>query len=240
MNYLHDAHLANVITSYATLLGGLMPVLYCLFTRTQPLRWLAVYVCMVITAIPTILHHVDMGNHFMTTMDGGTNLLLVGAVVNAVAGDFMSALRRHRLLACVGFVSFIAVGDLIYRSLGSGRGIEIRFGTFGGFMLSELVLIGNGLLIAILFVRFWRQISPAARPFLVMTLAAFVLGAVLATASDSQITSRFFAWHAAWHIVGGFGFVTFWVFNHIRFFETTRPVESVPEGMAELGSVRVA
>jgi hypothetical protein len=179
-----------------------------------------------------------MGNHFMTTLDGGTNLLLTGAIISAVAADFMGAAGRRRLLKGVVFVNCIAIGDLVYRSLSSGSGIEIKFGDFGGFMLSELVLIGNGLLIAGLFIRFWRGITPVARPFLVLTLAAFLVGAVLATASDSQISSQFFAWHAAWHIVGGFGFITFWVFNHIRFFEVALPVDSGPECATELGTVR--
>jgi len=31
-----------------------------------------------------------------------------------------------------------------------------------------------------------------------------------------QVDLRIFAWHAVWHLVGAFGFITLWVFNHVR------------------------
>ena len=40
--YLHEAHLANIVTSYCTCLGGLIPLVYCAYTRNQPRRWVAI------------------------------------------------------------------------------------------------------------------------------------------------------------------------------------------------------
>jgi len=34
-----------------------------------------------------------------------------------------------------------------------------------------------------------------------------------------QVDLRIFAWHAVWHLAGAFGFITLWVFNHVRFNE---------------------
>ncbi|HPA42061.1 MAG TPA: hypothetical protein PKV69_08625 [Candidatus Hydrogenedentes bacterium] len=34
--YLHDAQLANIVTSYCTCLGGILPLLFCLLTRPIP------------------------------------------------------------------------------------------------------------------------------------------------------------------------------------------------------------
>jgi hypothetical protein len=31
------------------------------------------------------------------------------------------------------------------------------------------------------------------------------------------VVRPFFAMHALWHLVGAFGFVGFWAFNHVRF-----------------------
>ena len=40
---------------------------------------------------------------------------------------------------------------------------------------------------------------------------------VLATATHQQVAGTVLAYHALWHIVGGFGFVVLLVFNHVRF-----------------------
>ena len=39
MHYLHEAQLANIVTSYCTCLGGIMPLLFTALTRPQPRRW---------------------------------------------------------------------------------------------------------------------------------------------------------------------------------------------------------
>ena len=39
MPYLHDAQLANIVTSYCTCLGGLLPLLFCAIAGKQPARW---------------------------------------------------------------------------------------------------------------------------------------------------------------------------------------------------------
>ena len=40
-----------------------------------------------------------------------------------------------------------------------------------------------------------------------------------AVSLHGQVDLRIFAWHAVWHLVGAFGFITLWVFNHVRFNE---------------------
>ncbi len=52
----------------------------------------------------------------------------------------------------------------------------------------------------------------------------FFLGMLLATASNSHVTAYILPWHATWHIIGAFAFVTLGVFNHKRFCELPQAV----------------
>lgn len=217
MPYLHDAHVANVVTAYATLLAGVMPVLYTLLSRRQPGRWMLVYVCVVITAIPTVIHHADPRVSFWTSTDVASNILLVWALQVAVSGDFMSPARRKTFVALSTVMNACILAWLVYEATLPTQTPLLGFGDFGGFCFGEIALIINAWIVAGLFFRSYRHIPPPARPFLFLTFFIFFVGMGLATASDGQISLRFFAWHATWHIVGAFGFITLWVFNEIRF-----------------------
>jgi hypothetical protein len=73
---------------------------------------------------------------------------------------------------------------------------------------------------------FWarRERIPArAKPLLALVLAIFLAGFGLATASNERVVYPFFAMHALWHVVGAFGFIALWAFNHVRFAEARAP-----------------
>ncbi len=92
--------------------------------------------------------------------------------------------------------------------------MAVRLGDCGGFEVGELLLIGYSLLaVALLHTRLGR-IPPAARPLWCFTTVIFVLGALLATAANDQVTGQFMAWHVLWHLVGAF--MALWTFNHVR------------------------
>lgn len=217
MNYLHDAHVANVVTSYATLLAGIMPVVYTLLTRNQPGRWMFVYVCIIITAIPTIIHHADPRIAFWTSTDVASNLLLAWSIQNAVSGDFMTVGARNTFMRLSTILNLGVFCWLTYEAVSGVKIPVIKFGEFGEFYLGEAALIINAWFVAGLFFKSYRRIPATARPFLLLTFFIFLIGMGIATADDGQINARFFAWHATWHIVGAFGFITLWIFNHIRF-----------------------
>ena len=40
----------------------------------------------------------------------------------------------------------------------------------------------------------------------------------LATAANDVVTFYILPWHATWHVVVAFGFITMWAFNQMRFF----------------------
>jgi hypothetical protein len=52
-----------------------------------------------------------------------------------------------------------------------------------------------------------------------LTAALFVVGAALSTANGDEIVGALVPLHALWHIVGAFGFIALWAFNHKRFGE---------------------
>jgi cell division protein FtsW (lipid II flippase) len=72
------------------------------------------------------------------------------------------------------------------------------------------------LAVGLLYARLAR-IPPRARPLLYLVTILFVIGALLATASNQRVDFQILAWHATWHIVGAFGFIALWAFNHVRF-----------------------
>jgi hypothetical protein len=72
------------------------------------------------------------------------------------------------------------------------------------------------LAVGLLYARLPR-IPPRARPLLYLLTGLFVIGALLATATNQRVDFQILAWHATWHIVGAFGFIVLWAFNHMRF-----------------------
>lgn len=217
MHYLHEAQLANIVTSYCTCLGGIMPLLFTAMTRSQPRRWVFVYACILLTGIPTVWLHSVEGNRLASFFDVGTNIFLAWALIVAVSGDFLRPASRRRLLSMVTPINLLVLVWLFLEISVVEKRPLIRFGGFGEFYTGEVVLIANAWVVTILFLRHARQIPRPSRPLLYLMVALFFSGMVLATASNREIMWRILPWHAAWHIVGMFGFVTMWLFNDTRF-----------------------
>ena len=215
--YLHDAHLANIVTSYCTCLGGIIPLIYCALTRNQPRRWVLVYFCVFLTGLPTVWLHTVEGNRVASFFDVGTNILLAWAMIAAVSGDYMNAPARRRLLGITLSLNTLAWCWLVYEIFAPEKKPLLTLWDSGHFYTGEVALILNAFVVVTLFVRYRRMINEASRPFLYLIIAMFLFGLVLATADNEHISSYIFPWHAVWHIVGAFGFITLFMFNHLRF-----------------------
>ena len=225
MPYQHDAQLANIVTSYCTCLAGIMPMVFTLLTRAQPARWFAVYLCILITGIPTVWLHSVEGNRLASFADVGTNILLAWALQIAVSGDFMHRPSRRVLLSITTGFNVLVWGYLAWEVQAPKKVPFLSFGEFGQFYAGELALILNAFIVTGLFIRYHGRIERRARPILYLVICMFLIGMILASASNSHISPWIFPWHAAWHIVGAFGFMALWLFNHVRFNEAARTAE---------------
>ncbi len=234
MEYLHDAQLANIVTSYCTCLAGIMPLLFTFMTKRQPGRWIFAYACIFVTGVPTVWLHSMEGNLVASFFDVGTNILLAWALIVAASGDFMPLARRFSLLRLITLLDAAVLGWLVYETISGNKHPLLRFGTFGQFYAGEVALIVNGWIVVGLFAWNYRTIPRETRPLFFTMITCFFTGMLMATASNDQITVRIIPWHALWHIVGAFGFITMWVFNHTRFNmispnQAIEPVAAEPE-----------
>jgi hypothetical protein len=225
MGEITAADLANAVTAYATVLSGITTLLLVALMGRQPGRWVAVYAAIVVTGVPTVWYH-GFGESFPAGVaDIGTNLLLAWLLQLAVLGDYYSRAARRLIGGLTGALNLTYVLWRIVMGPAQRRVYILRFGSFGGFTLGEALLIAGSLLgVGLLYLRHAR-IPLRARPLWYATTIAFVLGALLASASNSQVDLRILAYHATWHVVGAFGFVLLWAFNHSRFFEAPAGVE---------------
>ena len=217
--YQHEAHLANIVTSYCTCLGGIMPLLYCVYTGVQPRRWVMVYFFVFLTGLPTVWLHAVEGNRVASFFDTGSNILLAWWLIVAASGDFLQPSSRKKLIGITLACNLLVWAWLIAEIFAAKKIPLISFGAHGYFNVGEVALIANCWVTVILFIRFRKQVSRASSPFLYTVIVMFFAGMLLATASNSHISLYILPWHAAWHILGAFGFITFWVFNHVRFSE---------------------
>ncbi len=224
--YLHEAHLANIVTSYCTCLAGIMPMLYCAFTGVQPRRWILVYFFVFLTGVPTVWLHTVEGNRVASFFDVGSNILLAWWLIVAASGDFMEPSSRRKLVGITLVCNLLVWAWLVAEIFAQEKRPVITFGAHGQFYMGEAALIANCWVSAILFMCHRRQVSNAARPFLYLVLIMFLIGMGLATAGNERISIYILPWHATWHILGAFGFITFWVFNHIRFSECSKEKET--------------
>lgn len=215
--FLHKAQLANAVTSFATCLGGIMPLLFTALAGKQPRRWVFVYACVLITGIPTVILHAYEGNRLASFFDVGTNILLAWALQLAVAGDFLTPNARRRLTWTSTCINAGVLLWLLHEVFAVEKTPLIRFGSFGEFYAGEVALILNCLVGTGLFVAHHSRIPRQARGLFYLIVSMFLCGLFLATAGNSHVSSRIFAWHAVWHLIGAFGFVTLWLFNHVRF-----------------------
>lgn len=235
--YMHDAHLANIVTSFCTCLGGIIPLMYCAFTRNQPRRWVYVYFCVFLTGLPTVWLHTVEGNRVASFFDVGTNILLAWAMIAAVSGDYMGAPARRRLLGVTLSLNTLAWCWLVYEIFAPEKKPLLTLWESGHFYTGEVTLILNAWVVAALFVFYRRRISDAARPFLYSIIVLFLLGMMLATGDNDHISAYIFPWHAVWHIVGAFGFITLWMFNHLRF-SLPQPAEQAGAALMEPAAER--
>ncbi len=219
MNYLHEAQLANIVTSYCTCLAGILPLAFTCLTRPQPGRWLFAYLCILITGIPTVWFHAQELNRLASSVDVGTNILLAWALQLAVTGDFMGKSTRRVFMGISTGINMLVIGWIFFRLTLPSNVAFVRFGGHGAFHLSEAALIVDSFVVLGLFVYYRKRIPGDAKGLIVLVFFMFFAGLVLASASNSRVAPRILPWHAAWHVVGAFGFITLWLFNHVRFNE---------------------
>ena len=206
--------LANAVSAYATILSGVIPLTLCWLVSPQPRRWLFAYLCIFITGVPTVWNH-GFGEQFPARVaDIGTNLLLAWALQYAVLGDYFSRRIQHIVTAITGF---IIIGFIVLTiAAGPERRLAITFGESGEFTWGELLLIANSILAISLFYIRRAMIPKKARPLLYLVTFIFLVGLGFATQSNHRVDFTVLAYHAIWHIVGAYGFIVLWVFNHVR------------------------
>ena len=71
--------LANTVTGFCTLGAGVVTLILTRLVAPQPARWRFVYLCLVVTGLPTIGFH-GFGGGLLRVSDTGTNLLLAWAM----------------------------------------------------------------------------------------------------------------------------------------------------------------
>lgn len=207
--------LANAVTSFCTIGAGLVTLLLCRYVGAQPDRWLWAYFSLFVTGIPTLGWH-GWGTEFWRVADVGTNLLLAYCLQLAVLGDYYAAGFRRRFALVSGLVNLAAVLFMATEGMRGGPGLAIDLGAFGGFQVGETVLIGDAVAVTWLLAAQRRRIPAPARPLLRLVVGCFVAGLLLATAAGDTVWGRIGSFHALWHVLGAFGFVLFWAFNHVR------------------------
>ena len=133
----------------------------------------------------------------------------------ALADYYDSAFRRNgRWILSAAMV--VGVAWHFYDRLPSTeRAYLIPLGDWGGFYPGETWLIAFAFTVVALFLSRRRMIPGRARPLLAIVCGIFFAGMLLATASNERVVAPFFAMHALWHVVGAFGFIFLWAFNHV-------------------------
>ena len=207
--------LANAVTSFCTIGAGLTTLLLCRYVSAQPDRWLTAYLCLFITGIPTLGWH-GWGSEPWRVADVGTNLLLAYALQLAVLGDFYGRGFRQRFALVSGVINAAAVLWMATEGVRGGPGMAIDLGEFGGFQVGETVLIADSIAVVWLMAAQRHRIPAPAIPLLRLVIGCFVVGLLLASASGDTVHGRIGSYHALWHVLGSFGFLFFWAFNHVR------------------------
>lgn len=213
--------LANTVTSFCTILAGATALLFCRFVGPQPARWRFAYFCLFLTGLPTFGWH-GFGTPLLQVLDIGSNLLLAWALQWAVLGDFYAPATRWRVGVASGVLNALVVGWMIADALAGRDKLAIQLGDFGGFYPGEVMLILDSVLVVALMYARRRLIPDAARPLLHVVTLTFLVGLGLATAAGETVHWRWVSYHALWHVVGAFGFMVLWGFNHVRFGEGGR------------------
>jgi len=211
------ADLANTVTAFATILSGIIALGLSALTKPQPVRWMIVYVGVVVTGIATVWYHGYGEGCWAGLADGGTNQLLTWLLQVAVLWDGYSPKMRWSVAVVSGVLNLAVI---LWRAISGPDFVRfylISFGSFGGFHPMEIMLILDSILVVGLFYSGLSKIPAKARPLLYLLTVLFFFGALLATASNQRIDFHIYCWHALWHIIGAFGFIVLWAFNYERF-----------------------
>lgn len=211
------AVLANAVTGFATLFSGATALLLTFLVAPQPNRWRAAYAAIVFTGVPTIWFH-GFGETFPAKVaDVSTNFLVSYLMILAVLGDYYQ--RRTQLLlgGLMLALNLWATADMI---ASGAPNTKLVSGGGAGYSIRQLTLITDSLLATILLYVKWAKIPPRARPLLNLQTAWFLGGAWLASFSIHRVDYTVVSYHALWHLVGAFGFLLLWAFNHVRFHKT--------------------
>lgn len=212
---LSPTELANTVTAFATLLAGLFPVVFTLLIKPrQPLRWLFVYISFFLTGLATVWYHGYGESYVLRLADTGSNLLVGWALVYAVSGDFVERTKRIPWLWVITVINLVGIASMIYEIYLQGDLFRIA-----GFFPGELVLIIDAVMAIGLLAGNFMKLSPNARPLIIVVALSFLVGAYLASFNGHQVGFKIIAYHALWHVVGAFGFMSLWMMNHIRFSE---------------------
>jgi len=225
MEHLPNFGLANTTTGFSTFGAGCMAVVLSHLMHRQPARWMFAYWMIVVTGVFTVtLHGYGETNPiwgerwFWGFLDTGSNIVVTWAIAMAVIGDYYAKSTQKWAWPAVTLLMIIGVGWHYYdRMPSTPQQYLLNFGGWGGFNPGEVWLIGFSWLNVGLFIAKRKLIPRRAMPLLLFTLAMFFAGMFLATASNDKIIYPFYSLHALWHIVGGYGFIALWAFNHVRF-----------------------
>ena len=225
MENLPNFGLANTVTGFATLFSGMLPLALTYLMHPQPKRWIFVYWTIVVTGVFTVTLHgfgetnpVWGARWFWSFLDTGSNIVVTWAIAYAILGDFFTPQTQRWARPVATIVMLVGVAWHYYDRLPSTpQAYLIPLGNWGGFYPGEAWLIGFSWLTLGLFVAKWAEIPQKAKPLLRVTAAIFFFGMLLATASNEKIVYPFIPLHALWHLVGAYGFIVLWAFNHVRF-----------------------
>ena len=225
---LSPTELANTVTAYVTTISGLIPLIMSFVKRKSnrpPLRWILVYLCIVITGVATIWYHGFGESFWQGTADISTNLLLAWMLQFAVTFDHEPN-KKKKIGIIVsgiivgGYVAFRIIGFFI---IGESIRYTLRldFGEYGYFSIGELLLIANSLMGTVYLYLNHRHYPKDTRGYLYFSTALFLIGAGVASAGNHEILLEVIPMHALWHCIAGFGFILIWVFNEVRFKQDT-------------------
>ncbi len=216
--YEQPAAFANVISGFSLGLFGLFLLILnqCLsrFFPPQPIRWQWLYVALFITGIPTGLYHGWGETPLLRTIDLSSNLVLSWIGLYAVSHDrHMGGWVYFTIWVLLGINVCAIVGRFI---VGGDLGF-LTFSSWGGFFVSELLLVVQGLFTIAVHSLNFRWLPPPAQPLCVLTISLFILGTSLSTASNQQIVWDLLPIHALWHFVAVLAFAALWMYNFVRF-----------------------
>jgi hypothetical protein len=214
--------LANAVTGFATILGGVVTLLLTALVAPQPLRWRLAYWSILLTGIATVWYH-GFGELFWPRVaDVGTNYLAACVMIAAVLGDYYSKKAKVAWLPAVLLLNCFTVANMI--ATGSPNTRLVSYGT-RGYTIRQVTLIVDALLVTGLLYVKYPKMPVRARALLNVQTGWFLLAAWLAS-SDNHRVDGVIAYHALWHIVGAFGFVLLWGFNQARFHPSARAADT--------------